>query len=165
MGNNRHRDDRCPHREARRRLRRRGRPRPRGPARGSRWRRRRRPPRPPGRRRARGHSLLLLHPRRLPRLALGGHRRARVTAARCDGRRDRAAARRRGDHCPHLGALARARPARRPRPGRPPAHRGGRPAAGSRLPCRRRGGRRRLGARGQRRGRAGSTACAVPRGA
>ena len=78
-------------------------------------------------------------PRRLPRLALGGHRGPRLP-------RRRRSPSTRSCCCPATTRSSRPRgcpggadPARRPRPRRPAAHRGGRPAAGARLPQRRPG--------------------------
>ena len=63
-----------------------------------------------------------------------------------------------------VGAVEGPDPARRPRTRRPPPARGGRPAAGARLPRRRRGRRRRQRARGQRRGGPRPRAGALARG-
>ena len=81
---------------------------------------------------ARSSPTLRVHPARLPRLALVGHRRPGARGRRRHRRRGRAAARRRRRAGPRVGALARADPPRRPRPRRPAADRGGRPAAGRR---------------------------------
>ena len=168
MRNNHARDDRSQDRQARHRRRRGGRRCPRGP-RSSRS-------APPT-----SASTSATTPRtsgvvthyfactagRLPRLALGGHRGPRAAPEDRHRRRGRAAARRRGDHRSGVGALPRPDPARRPQPRRPAAHRGGRPAAGPRLPRRRPGRRRRRPgqrARGRRRARPRPRPGAVPRG-
>ena len=97
-------------------------------------RRRRRAPRPRRRGRARRHPPLRLHPRRVPRLALGGHRRPRPAAEVRHRRRGRAAPRRRGDRrarrgCPTASGSSPATSA----PGDLLPDRGRRPAAGARL--------------------------------
>ena len=71
--------------------------------------------------RARGHPPLRLHPPRVRRLALVGHRGPRVAPEARHRRRGRADPRRRGDRRARVGALPRADPARRPVARRPAA--------------------------------------------
>ena len=122
-------------------LRRRRRGGPRRHHRGGR-RRCRRPPAGRGRGRTAGHPLLRMPPRRLPRLAVGGHRHPGVAQQDGDHLRDGAAARPRRAARARLAALAGAAQAGRPRPRRPAADLAGRRAAGPRLPALRRPGGR-----------------------